>query len=198
MVFELVVVYIGFPVLMKFMHGRILTFIILMGLGIIYLTILITSPDFQNANLWFRRYKGWKLIGIRFLISAIFILAGVYIFYREHLFFFPQHKPEQYLLTLVLYPFISVIPQEIAYRAYFYTRFAPLFKKQWIMVAVNGLLFSLAHIVYNNYLAIILAFLGGIVFSNTWLKSRSLGVTSTEHYFYGILIFSIGLGKFFK
>jgi membrane protease YdiL (CAAX protease family) len=69
-----------------------------------------------------------------------------------------------------------------------------ILRGKFLPVAISTLTFTFAHIVYENYFALILTLIGGYYFSRTYQKSRSLMVTVTEHFMYGMLIFSSGVG----
>ncbi|AHM62640.1 abortive infection protein [Flammeovirgaceae bacterium 311] len=96
-----------------------------------------------------------------------------------------------------MYPFWSVIPQEIVYRTWYYQRYGDLFASQRTSIFVNSLLFGFAHIVFGNGVAIVGAFLVSLIFSHTYTKYNSLLVVSIEHFFYGVMIFTLGMGKYF-
>ena len=53
------------------------------------------------------------------------------------------------------------------------------------------------HIVFMNPVAVLLSLVGGFLFSATYSKTKSLLWVSVEHSLYGMLIFTLGLGKFF-
>lgn len=200
MIVELVLVYIAIPILVQITTPGFWKVVPLMVISLAYGYLLLKDPAFPKADFFFRKIntKYFFILIVRFLISAALIFLAVYLFYKSHLFHFPKTKPLHYILSLVLYPFFSVIPQEIVFRAYFYHRFKALFPNMSIMILTNALLFSFTHIIYNNLVALSLSFLASFIFTNTYLKTRSLGITIVEHYFYGMFIFTIGLGKFFK
>lgn len=124
------------------------------------------------------------LIG-RFLLVSLVVFCFVYIFHRELLYYLPQENPNPYLLTLVLYPFLSVIPQEIVYGAWYYQRYSKLFRSQITSIFVNSLLFGFAHMVFGNGVAIVGAFPVSFIFSHTYTKYNSLLVVIIEHFCYG-------------
>lgn len=77
---------------------------------------------------------------------------------------------------------------------------SPLFK--WVeltlvFIGLNAVLFSFSHIIFNNWLAIVLTFFGGIMFAFTYRKSNSLMVVFIEHMLYGNWIFTVGIGQYF-
>jgi uncharacterized protein len=57
--------------------------------------------------------------------------------------------------------------------------------------------FSLVHVIFRNPLAIVLTFLGGVLFAYRYQKSGSLFVSAFEQSLYGSFLFTIGLGRYF-
>ena len=96
---------------------------------------------------------------------------------------------------VIVYPFLSVWQQEIIYRTFFFKRYESLFKSKSLLVFVNAIVFSLAHIFFSNTLVMILTFIGGILFAWTYLKFRSTTLVSIEHALYGNWLFTVGMGQ---
>jgi membrane protease YdiL (CAAX protease family) len=98
---------------------------------------------------------------------------------------------------MILYPLLSVYPQELIFRPFLFHRYRDLFPEQWMMVLVSGLTFGLAHIFFENWIAPILSVIGGLLFARTYQKSNSTLQAALEHGLWGDLIFTIGLGWYF-
>ena len=60
---------------------------------------------------------------------------------------------------MVAYPVVSVYPQGILYRAFFFQRYATLFPGKWPMIVASAAAFALLHIIFRNSLAV--ALIGG-------------------------------------
>lgn len=133
---------------------------------------------------------------IRFIGVAIFLTLIVYIFYEDKLFNFMLEKTNLYILVMVLYPILSVIPQEYVFRRFFFYRY-DFFKSKNFLIYVNALAFGFVHLAFGNFLAVGLTVLGGYIFAKTYTKTKSLTLVSIEHALYGNFIFTIGLGEFF-
>ena len=157
----------------------------------------------QNAKqLWFGESVSLekavlKLIAIRFVFVVALVWLVVYMFYPEKLFMLPVEHPVIWLLILVLYPPLSVIPQELLYRSFFFARYAELFPDKNIMIIASMLCFVFMHIVFGNGIAILSTLIGGYFFADTYSRTRSLRVVCLEHSLYGYVIFTLGLGEFF-
>ncbi len=61
----------------------------------------------------------------------------------------------------------------------------------------NAFLFSFSHIIFRNWLALALTFVGGFLFALTYKRSQSLLTVFIEHTLYGDFIFTVGIGQFF-
>ena len=127
---------------------------------------------------------------------AIFIFSFSYCYDADNFMVFPKENPLTFLLVIFLYPFLSVVPQEIIFRKYFFFKFNDIMPRNYL-IFINGLVFSLAHVFFNNYIAIIFTFFGGIYLSWSYLRSESLTLVIYEHTLFGTFIFASGLGRYF-
>lgn len=135
---------------------------------------------------------------LRRLLPCLLLLAGLVLWhYPERWLAMPRQQPYLWLLLLVLYPLLSVYPQELIYRAFFFRRYRRLFPGKQLRVLVSAAVFALLHIVYQNWLAVLLTFVGGWFFAQTYARTRSLRLVWLEHTLYGLLLFTLGLGDFF-
>ncbi|MFW5644349.1 MAG: type II CAAX prenyl endopeptidase Rce1 family protein [Bacteroidota bacterium] len=195
---ELLIVFIGLPLIYYFDLIPFHKSIPLLVVFILFLFILLKDKSFENRKIYhFFRFPNWKHVAIRFFLFALISSIVVYYTSREFLFYLPKNEFGLWLLIIVTYPFWSAYPQELIYRGYFYHRYKDIIKKEWLMILLNAFLFSFSHIIFENLLALILTFLGGIMFSITYKRSNSLMVVFTEHSLYGIWIFSVGIGQYF-
>ena len=58
------------------------------------------------------------------------------------------------------------------------------------MVLLNGLLFSFAHLYFGSITALVITFVGGVVFAYSYLKTNSLLFVAIEHAIYGLILLS--------
>jgi membrane protease YdiL (CAAX protease family) len=110
---------------------------------------------------------------------------------------FPRERPGLWVLVMVLYPLLSVWPQEMVYRAFIYHRYAPIFGASGGYILASALAFGYMHIIFINPAAVALSVPGGWLFARNYARNRSLALASVEHALYGCLIFTTGLGRFF-
>ncbi|WP_328478459.1 CPBP family glutamic-type intramembrane protease [Actinoplanes sp. NBC_00393] len=133
----------------------------------------------------------------RWAVFSVLAMAGVAMFDREHLFDLPREQPWLWAAILILYPLLSVYPQELLFRAFLLHRYAPIFGDGRGAAAASAAAFGFAHLIFGNVLAVLLTVGGGWLFARRYQQSRSLVVVSVEHALYGITIFTVGLGRLF-
>ena len=189
--------YIGLPLLYRFDYIPVHKAIPLFLVFLIYLFILISDKKFNKKIFGFNSFRDWGSIIIRITVFFVLAVIAVLIFMPENLFIIPRQNPLLFVLIFIFYPVWSAYPQELIYRAYYYHRFSSVFKNERLSIIINALLFSLSHIIFNNWIAVILTFFGSLLLSYIYKKSKSLMVVFIEHALYGNIIFTVGLGKYF-
>lgn len=134
----------------------------------------------------------------RFLLISTAIAVFVLLYEPKVFLSLVKEKPWLWLTLMFLYPILSAFIQEVLFRSFFFFRYEKLFKGHaLLLIAANALLFSYAHIVFGNWIAVAFTFLGGILFAQTYLKTRSTLLTAIEHSLYGNVLFTLGLGYYF-
>jgi len=132
---------------------------------------------------------------LRIFLSSIFIALFLWLIGPdEKLADFSNRK---ILFAVICYPIFSSFPQEIIFRKFFFWRYQSLFKNTFIMILINGLLFSFAHIYFRNSTALVLTLIGGLIFAFSYLKSKSLLFVTIEHGFYGLILLSSYMNEHF-
>ena len=152
--------------------------------------VKVFALDFKRKDL----YAVLKRYLIITILMTLFILA----YEPENFLALAKARPLFWLLVMLLYPLVSAFVQEILFRNYFFYRYDSLFKGHLLLfVFVNALLFSYVHIIFENWIALIFTFLGGLLFAQTYLKTRSTFLTAIEHSLYGNTLYTLGLGHYF-
>ena len=118
----------------------------------------------------------------------------VYIYDSEQLFYVVRNNPIVWVVIFFVYSFMSVLPQEVLYRSFFFHRYRSLFTNNVVLVLINALVFSLGHLFFENTLVLVITFLGGLIFGYTYLKTKSLRLVFIEHTIYGYWLFTVGMG----
>src|SRR5262249_3302448 len=85
---------------------------------------LAGENDFNLRHFWRgdsaeAERRQLKDVLLRFLVSAVGLLALTLALFPEKLFEAPRAAPLQWATLLAVYPIISVYPQELLYRAFF-------------------------------------------------------------------------------
>ncbi len=128
---------------------------------------------------------------------AVLVGAGVHFLAPRLLFEFVRRAPALWAVMMVFYPVLSVYPQGLVYRAFFFERYRALFPNPAVLIAMSAGAFSFAHIIFRNPIAVGLTLIGGLLFAWRYAETRSLFTSSFEHALYGCWMFTIGLGEYF-
>ncbi len=165
-------------------------------IGFVYIVFCLIKNKTFNRKIPKIRLRTifWKETAIKLVVIAIITTLYVSFIAPEKLFAVMLEKPRLWGLILLVYTFLSVWPQELIYRTFFFERYAGLFTKQWMLIFINAILFSLAHIFLRSALVQLLTFVGGILFAYTFQKTKSTLLVSIEHAIYGNWLFTVGMG----
>lgn len=208
---ELVVVFVVIPGLYALRLIPIPLFAAALLVGLICLIYLWRDRSFERKQLG--NVPGMlgdlkrMLLVLPLGVAGLSLTMGFVTFAREagwlevpeqiQWFALPRFRPELWLMIMIFYPIVSVWPQELIYRAFFFQRYRSILPNNTAMIIVSGTVFGWAHVIFLNPWAVLLTWVGGLLFAWTYAKSRSLWAASLEHAIYGMLIFTIGLGWFF-
>mgnify|MGYP000382118574 CR=1 FL=1 len=173
--------------------------LILWMVTFISILALFKDKTFDRDSLWrsFELKENYKGMVKQFLIIATVMIVLIYLFIPDHLFALITDNPLLWTLIMICYPLLSVYPQELLYRTFFFHRYRILFQKRWQLLTANALLFGYMHIIFQNLIAVGLTALGGLLFASMYERTRSTLFVSVAHALYGDLIFTIGLGTYF-
>lgn len=165
--------------------------------GFIYIVFVLLRVEKNTFDI--APNLSWKLFIKRtvFQLIGIAILTTLYMWFvdKENLFIVVLNKPLKWLAILFVYSFLSVYPQELIYRTFFFQRYQSLFKSEALFIIINAALFSLAHVFFKSTLVMLLTFVGGILFALTYKKTKSTLLVSIEHAIYGCWLFTVGMGS---
>lgn len=195
---EFAAMFVAAPAGLAFFMKAWMVFPAIWLLAAICLLVLLRDPTFERRQLWnaggVRRAA--RLVGLSFAVAAP-VLAGVLLMFEpDRLFSLPRRNPTLWAIIMVGYPILSVYPQELAFRAYFFHRYAAIFPSKLLILA-SALAFGYAHIILHNWIAILFTTVGGLLFATTYARTRSLLATCLEHALYGCYIFTVGWGWYF-
>jgi len=137
----------------------------------------------------------WKTTTIKLIVIALITSIYVYVMDTSALFCVPRNRPQLWIMILFIYTFLSVWPQEVIYRTFFFERYKSIFTNKKIFIFVNAIVFSIAHLFLRNTLVTVLTFIGGLLFAYTYTKTKSTTLVSIEHALYGNWLFTVGMGQ---
>ena len=179
------------------LHGGLPFFPILLGMTGLTFLLALFDPRirFRQSTPPLRPHL--KRILLRAAAAGLLLILLTLLMEPGLLFRLPRERTGLWLLILLLYPLLSVLPQHFIFRTFFLQRYPPLFGNGRGLIAANALLFSWAHAFFLNPLAPLLTLIAGLLFAGTWQQTRSLRLTCLEHALYGQLLFTSGLGWFF-
>lgn len=192
---EFTAVFVGAPILIVSFKNRVLMIGLLWLGAIVAYRFTRNLPRIKSDFASLRR--NLKPIALRFAVLAPIIAGLTWYFLPESFLSLPRAAPTLWLAVMVIYPLLSVWPQEMIYRAFLYHRYEPVFGHGWGYVAASALAFGYAHMIFLNPLAIAMTVFGGFLFARGYARHKSLLLVCLEHALYGCLIFTVGLGRFF-
>ena len=198
LVMEFILFYVFVPFIVnKYLDGWY-KIIPLLLIAATFSILLVADPDFDRRvfTRFRKRYVGKSVV--RIVIISILLIWFTFWIYPDLFLKFPIRNFDEYVLTFFLYPVASVFPQEIIYRVYYFHRYEALIPEKYLLMLSNAIIFGLTHFIYGNWVAPIATFLVSWIFIYNYYQTRSLLNVSLEHYFYGIIMFTIGFGYFFQ
>lgn len=195
---ELLAIFIGLPLAVRL---GLIPGPRLLVLGVVTAGALVAlhrDPGFDAASLFSGPLlAGWRSLLARAALAAAAIGLLVLWLAPGDALAAPREHPGLWLAGLALYPLLSAWPQEVLYRAFFFRRYAPLLGEGRRMVAASGVAFAALHLVYPNPVAPLLSLPAGLVLAWRYRRIGALGPVWLEHSLYGLLLFTLGLGRYF-
>ncbi len=197
---EFAVLFAAVPVAMTVFFGLYPLFPVLFAFTVLAMGLLAITPGGERGEGEFFRgpvLGQWRLILGFFLISVILTFALALILVPDRILGLPRYRPELWFRIMLLYPILSALPQEIIYRVLFFRRYGHLFPSPQVALFVNALAFGMAHLFYQNSVAIGLTLLAGLVLAWAYQRHRSLMLVTVMHAIAGLTMFASGLGIYF-
>lgn len=193
---ELFFVFIVVPISFVLEYSLLLKMLIGV-VGFLYVIFVLLRVE----NNQFKISKGlnwtlfWKQTLLKLLVIVILTTIYVWWFDKVNLFSVVLNKPLLWLTILLIYSVFSVYPQELIFRTFFFQRYETVFKSKALLIFINAIVFSLAHLFFRNTLVLVLTFLGGLVFGFTFYKTKSTLFVTIEHALYGCWLYTVGMGE---
>ena len=176
-----------------------------------HIPLLVCGGLYATARVWrhvsFKRLFArpprlwWRGPCIRAGVVALAACLYVLLNTPELFLSFPKNRTGMWSLVMLLYPVLSVLPQELIYRVYIFEKFFPEPHQEKLAILASTVLFSWVHVVYAGYFAMLSTLVAGGVLGGSYCRSRrhpgALWPVLLEHSLYGMLVFTIGLGRYF-
>ena len=134
---------------------------------------------------------------LRAVIAWIVVLSLVQWFYPTRLVCIPTHAPALIVGIAVGYAILSVLPQEVVFRAYAAWRLDQRGLSYLPSALISAAIFGWVHILYGSWLSVLLCFIAGVVLYRTYHGTRSLAAVWLEHSLFGAAVFALGLDTMF-
>lgn len=196
---EMLVLLGGLPLLVLYFKSRMLMISLLWGGTLIIYWWLRYHQGRRFMDEW--NWQGFKdnikPVLIRFVLIMPLLFGFMYWVLPERLFSFPLERPDRWLMVMILYPVLSVVPQEMIYKTLFFGRYGSLFGTRTGPLIASALMFGYMHVMLGNIVAVVGTTLVGFLIGQSYLKSRSLALASFEHALYGCWVYTLGLGIYF-
>ena len=195
---EFFLLYFGLPTLLytqrQALDGWIMPILIFLAGGCTFL--LWKDGSFNRKQPWnkeaFRQNVSRTL---RWFVPGAIIVGSVFAALRpDLLWMLPRSQTGVWLVLMMTYPVLSVYPQEIVFRTFFFHRYHPLFPTIRSKVLASGVTFGVAHIVFANWVAPLMTAIMGVLFGLTYVRTGSTLQVALEHGIWGWFAFTIGLG----
>ena len=195
---EFAALFLGVPLWMAALERADLLWGILATMSVTGIVLYAVTPGVRwHALLEGGLIHHWHCIAL-FAATTVAIVGSLVLWLApDRLFDLPRNMPGLWIRIMLLYPFLSALPQELVFRALFFERYGSLFPNRIAAVAINTAVFSLAHAFYANWIAVGLTFAGGFVFAWAYAYRRSFPLALVLHALGGQIVFTLGLGIYF-
>lgn len=188
-------IYFVIPTILFLLNNKFVTLLSFYGVTLFVVYKLKYEEKFCFATLL--KKVDWAYC---FFFFIIFLISGylyTYALDESLLFNFPRESFFVWLIVMFIYPFLSVIPQEIIFRVFFFRRYKTYFlNKNTFLVVINSIVFSFCHIVFNNLHALVITGIVSPIFAHAY-NNKSFLTCVVIHTLGGQIIFTLGLGKYF-
>lgn len=186
---ELIIITLLIPLVIIFLNLQ--TYVILFLIFTCFFIYIFRKEDLKKIHLPKNRYVYKKLV-FKDLSLFIFLILFLDLLGQVKLIFYDLKNFHYLILLSLIYLVFSVIPQEIIFRYYFFTRYKDVFKSKYILITVNSFIFSIFHVIYLDIKIIFITFLGSLLFSANYMKFNSLILVILQHFLFGQIFFMLG------
>ncbi len=165
--------------------------------GLLLLLWRDAAFDLRRALSWEWSRSESRRILVLFLSGGVLVAAYTALAEPQRLLGFPRERPFLWAAAMLLYPVLSVLPQELVFRVYFFHRFRELLPSISVRLILSSVAFGFAHVIFDNWTSVVLSTMGGLLFGWTYLRRPTVWLVAFEHAIWGGFLFTIGLGVYF-
>lgn len=198
LIVEFAVFYVAAPLAMALLMPPSALFPALFAVTALGLGLLHVTEGFRWSDLLQGAGRiGWRAVAL--FAGATVLVAGTVVTLTapEQALILPREHPALMAMIVLLYPPLSALPQEIVFRPLFFRRYGRLLPGLWPAILLNAALFSLAHLMFWNWIVAAMTFSGGIAFAWAYEARRNFPMAVVLHSVAGWIVFAAGLGIFF-
>lgn len=195
---EFIALFFIAPIVMAVYVPATAMFPVLFTVTAVGLALLHQTAGFRWRELthgW--RQIEWHLVGGVALGTLLACALVLYFIIPEAFLQLVKRNPLVMLAIMVFYPILSALPQEVVFRPLFFRRYGPILPSHQPALLLNAAVFSLAHLMYWNWVVAAMTFAGGLIFAWAYEVKRSFPLAVAMHAVSGVIIFVLGLGVFF-
>ncbi len=195
---EFVAFYLGLPVVLALWMPHRALFPVLLAMTAAGLWLLARTEGFDWRAL--RRGRGgidWPLVAGFALAVAVLSAGVVEALVPGQFLALVRARPAFFAVIVVLYPILSALPQELLFRVLYFRRYGGVLPQGAAGLALNGAVFSLAHLMFWSWVVSAMTFAGGVIFAWAYERRGSFPLAVTLHAVAGWILFGMGLGAFF-
>ena len=196
---EFFIIYFLIPLIVisiKFFFSEQKIFVFLPLFLVFFLSLYLLKKTSSFSFNSFKKKIDWNFF---FLTSLFFLISGFFytiILDSNLLFNLPKNYFFLWVAVMLVYPFFSVLPQEIIFRVLFFERYSCLFKNQFLYLILNSIIFAYIHLVFQNFHAFFITLITSPIFAYAYIN-KSFKTCFLTHTIGGQLVFTYGLGKYF-
>ena len=118
---ELIILFLGIPLVLLIarINVQILITVILSCLAV---CLYLKFNKIKIINYHSKNPQNLKYILYRIVFVSFLILSFSFLYDQENFLSFSKENFNIYILVMILYPFLSALPQEVLYRRFFFER----------------------------------------------------------------------------
>jgi len=202
---EFALLFVLSPVLIALLLPPQQMFAALFAVTVLGIGLLHVTPNFSWRDLSYgMRHVDWRFVILFCSVTAATATAVVLTLRPEAFLFLVLNQPGLMVMIALLYPFVSALPlvsalpQEVVFRPLFFRRYDGILPAGVrTRVLLNAALFSLAHLMYWNWVVLAMTFFGGLAFAHAYEIRRNFPQAVILHALAGVIVFALGLGIYF-